>query len=218
MNELTPISPSDPGFQLMEPMASNHAASPAKFRLHKYLFFLHKFWWIPLITLVLSTGMAVALFFHTPPTFVSYGSIAETEKLMLPDGATFTDDRDNFIGTMIDTLSSQRMWSMTTNYMLSFEKADIVFDEKGYVIPADIQIIAAPRSAVYYIQARSANPAFTKAYLDALMEQYKEYRLNVRGQVSPHLFSSISDQIQIYERDLKAAQAALADYERSNNY
>lgn len=217
MKDLTPM-PLSSGFHVAEPMPHGHSPAGPKFRPQKLLFFLRKFWWVPLITLVLSVTLAVVTFLRTPPTFVSYGSMWETEKLRLPDGAAFTYDRDNYIGTLSELLRSRTLWDMTTNYMLTFHRDKVVFDEGGHVIPVEIQVFASPKSSVYTIQARSANPAFTPAYLNAVMEQYKEYRVNVRGQVSVHTESSISEQVQVYERDMKQAEAVLTEYERSNNF
>jgi succinoglycan biosynthesis transport protein ExoP len=199
-------------------MAGTPAPPAAKFRPQKFLYFLRKFWWIPLITLTLSLGVAAVMFYRTPPTFVSYGSMWETEKLTLPDGAAFSDDGERSIGTLSDLLRSPRMWDLTTNYMLADQKNLVVMNKDGFIIPVAIQVYASTKSSVYTIEARSSNPGFTPAFLNALMEQYKEYRLNSRGAVSVHTISSISEQVQVYERDLKAAQMALADYEQSNNF
>lgn len=220
MKNLTPISVSDSGLQLMSPMDQNAAPPPPpkKFRLHKLLFFLKKFWWIPVITLVLSLATAVAIFFFTPPTFVSYGRLVETLKMRLPDGAAFTDNRDYALGTMIDELSSGMLRQLTLNWIRANATNAIIYGEDGEPLDVEIQVFSSPRSSVYAIEARSANPAFTPLYLDALMKQYLEYRKNVRLVVSRETLSSISEQVQKVERDLKTAQAQLEQYERSNNF
>jgi succinoglycan biosynthesis transport protein ExoP len=220
MNELTPMGPSESRFQMLEPMANNHAPVGAgnKFRPQKLLYFLRRFWWIPLLTVILCASAAVVRFLHTPPIFVSQGSMWETEKLRLPDGADFTSDRDNYIGTLTGLLRSRVMWEKTIAYMEAYHTNQIIRDQNGNVIPVDIQVYATPKSSIYTIAASCSNPAFAPAYLNAIMEQYREYRLNVRGEVSLHTQSSISEQVQQYERDMKKAQAALADYERSNNF
>ena len=43
------------------------------------------------------------------------------------------------------------------------------------------------------IEARSANPAFTPEYLEALMQTYLEYRKNTRSEVSEGTLASIAD-------------------------
>ena len=202
----------------MEPMANSHVPSAPKFRAQKFLFFLRKFWWIPLVTVALSTGAAIAIFFHAPPIFVSTGSMWETEKLRLPDGAAFTDDRDNYLGTQADVLHSKMLRDMTLNRMQALSTNEIILDKDGNPLPVDIQVYSSPKSSVYTLEARSANPAYTPAYLNALMKQYLEYRKNIRAAVSSDTLASISEQVQRLERDMKTGQDALTAYEQSNNF
>jgi len=218
MNDLVPVPPSDPGFQLMEPMQSANAPAAAKFRPQKLIYFLRKFWWIPLITLTLATATAVVVFFLTPPNFVSYGRLWETEKLRLPDGAAFSEDRDNYLGTQSELLSSGMMRGLTLNRLKSVGTNEITLDQNGNPIGVAINVYGSPKSSVYTVEARSSNPAFTSVYLDALMKQYLEYRKNVRKDISGETLASISEQVQRLERDMKAGQAALNAYERSNNF
>ncbi len=222
MNELTPVPPSDTGFQLMEPMPDNHVPPPPKFRPQKLLFFLRKFWWIPLVTVVLGFGVAVAIFFHTPPIFVSYGFMAETAKLKMPNGGGFSDDSGNssdreiYLGTMSKILRNQRLRDLTTNRLATFNTNRDILNHIS--IPVDIQLFPSPDSLLYEIEARSGNPAYTSVYLDALMQSYLDYRKNTRAQVSADTLSQLSDQIQRLDRDRKTAQDALTEYEESNNF
>lgn len=218
MNALTPIPPRDPGFQLLEPMPASPPPSGAKFRPQKLLFFLRKFWWIPLITLTLAMGGAVTKFFLTPPIFVSYGSLWQTQRLKLPDGASFTEDHDDFLGTQSELLQSEKLRQLTLSRMRALDTNSIINGADGEPLPVNIQVFASPKSSVYTIQAKSANPAYTPAYLNALMSQYLEYRRNVRQQVSSGTLASIAEQVQRLERDMKTSQAALNEYEQSNNF
>lgn len=217
MSDLIHISPSDSGFQLMTPMAHSPAPQQPKFRVQKLLFFLRKYWWIPVVTLGLSLVTAIVIFFLTPPTFVSYGSMWETEKLRLPDGAAFTEDRDNYLGTQAELMRSKMLRDMTLNRMRALDTNAITLDADGNPLWVDIQVFSSPRSSVYTVQGSSANPAFTPLFLNALMKQYLEYRKNIRREVSGDTLASISEQVQRLERDMKAGQAALSEYQKSNN-
>lgn len=218
MNDLTPVPPQDAGLQLMEPMPGPQPSSGSKFRLQKLLQALRKFWWIPVITVALGIGAAITLFFLTPPVFTSTGSLWETERLSLPDGASFQDDRNNYLGTQNDILRSVMLRNLTLTWMRASGSNNIVLNEAGEPLPVDIRVYASPKSSVYSIEASSANPAFTPAYLNALMKQYLEYRRNTRRAVSGDTLASISEQVQQLESQMKRGQAALNDYERSNNF
>jgi capsular exopolysaccharide synthesis family protein len=203
----------------MEPMTTGSSTPGApKFRLQKLLFFLRKFWWIPVLTLALSIGTAITIFFLTPPTFVSVGSMWETEKIQIAGGAAFSEDRENFLGTQAELLRSKMLRNLTLNRMRSVGTNIIILDENDDPLPVDIRVFSSPKSSVYTIEARSANPAFTPAYLDALMQQYLEYRKNVRREVSGDTLASISEQVQKLGQDMKQGQAALDAYEQSNNF
>ena len=220
MKDLIPASPSDHGLQLMSPMDQPPPPPPAsKFRLHKLLLCLKHFWWIPVITGVLSLGVGIAMFLHTPPTFVSYGRLYESLKLRLPDGAAFAEDRDNYLGTQSELLGSQMLHQRTLAWMRANSATNnIIIGEDGEPIPVDIQVFSSARSSIYTVEARSANPAFTPIFLNALMKQYLEFRKNVRKEVSGDTLASISEQVQKLEREVKTGQAVLDEYERSNNF
>ena len=95
---------------------------------------------------------------------------------------------------------------------------EIVLGKDGFPLLVDIRVNSAIKKLVYTIEARSENPAYTPAFLNALMGQYLEYRKNVRHDVSSGTLASISEQVQRLEREMKTGQAALTDYERSNNF
>jgi succinoglycan biosynthesis transport protein ExoP len=82
----------------------------------------------------------------------------------------------------------------------------------------EIMVFASPKNAIYTIEARSSNPAFTTLYLKALMERYLEYRRDIRARVSSDTLASIADQMEKLERELKASQMKLEDYEKTNNF
>jgi capsular exopolysaccharide synthesis family protein len=219
MKDLTPMPPADPGFQLMSPMESAPATPPpSKLRWHKVWFFLRAYWWIPLTTVSLSLVVAVITFLLMPPVFVSSGSLWEAEKMRLPDGAAFTQDRENYLGTQAQLLRSPTLRQLTLNWMRANGTNNIMLGEDGEPLPVEIEVYYTSRSSVYTIEARSLNPAFTPIYLNALMKQYLEFRRNSRREVSSDILSAISEQVQKLERALKADQTALETYERTNNF
>jgi uncharacterized protein involved in exopolysaccharide biosynthesis len=105
---------------------------------------------------------------------------------------------------------------LTLNWIRANDSNAIIYGDDGEPLEADIQVFSSPKSSVYTIEARSANPAFTSLYLNALMNQYLEYRKNVRLEVSHATLSSISEQVQKVERALKTDEAQLEQYEHSN--
>jgi succinoglycan biosynthesis transport protein ExoP len=218
MNSLTPIPPRGPGFQLGAPMEINAAPPPPpKFRLKKFLFFLRKFWWIPVITLILAVGAAVTTFVLSPPEFVSVASLWQTERLQLPDGAAFAEDQDNFFGTMTAVFTSPKLADLALKRLSDTDTNFASLYRDGNAPDVNVTVSQATRGQVFYIQAISANPAFTPAYLNALVNSYLDYKRNVRKDVSGGTLASITTQISALQEEMKMDQDALDEYEQSNN-
>lgn len=198
-------------------MESAPVSPQKKFHLRKFLLAIRKFWWIILITLFLSVTGAVLNFYLTPPVFVSYAKMWQTQKLQLPE-AGFTEDTGNFFGTLNDVLKSGNVRQDAIRLLQSSATNNIVYDRNGNVIDVAINVYEQPRSSVFVLEAESSNPAFTPLYLNALMTAYREYMRTVRKDVSGDTLASISEQVQRLERDLKTDQDALTEFEQTNNF
>jgi capsular exopolysaccharide synthesis family protein len=216
MKDLPINLPPDTGSHSLGPAVNGQVPAASKFRLQKVLFFLRKFWWIPLVTAALGGCIALVVFLNTPPNFVSYGTLIETDRLRLPDGAAFTSDRDNFIGTLTEFLRGRRMRYMTTNFMATYPKLTFPSDDHK-ILPVDIQVYASPKSLIYTIEARSSNPGFTPAYLNVLMDQYISYRSSTRGNVTAKTLENITASMLEFEGKRDAAKTNLDYYEESNH-
>jgi succinoglycan biosynthesis transport protein ExoP len=199
------------------PVEGRSKADP-KILLQKFLTALRKFWWVPLLTLILCTGGVILMFFYTPPTFVSYARLWETEKLKLPDGATFTEDPETYFGTLSEVLRSDTMKHNALELIRLSGTNVPTADPEGNEFPVKISLVQAPKSSVFTVEADSSNPAFTPVYLNALITSYREKKRTVRKEVSGDTLDSISAQVNRQEQELQADQTALADFEKSNNF
>lgn len=217
MSNLTPLPPQDPGFHLAAPMEMNATPPAPKFRIKKFLFFLRKFWWIPVTTLVLALIAATLSFIYTPPEFVASASMWETEKLQLPDGAAFSADSDTYFGNLTAVLQSDSLRQAALARLAAMGTNAVAVDKNGNPIPVEISVYQEPKSSVFVVQATSVNPAFTSAYLNALVNSYLDFKKNVRKDVSDDTLSSIDNEINRQEQDMKNDQEVLAQYEQSNN-
>jgi succinoglycan biosynthesis transport protein ExoP len=202
---LIPAPDQDP--QLAGPMDDPGAAGTS-LRVRRFLIFLRKFWWIPVLTLAVGLVIEAAYVHWKQPAFVSKASMWETMKLTLPQGDVFSEDMQDYMGTLSGLLQSET---------LRQNALSIVLGKDGEPLPVDIQVSGKAKSSVFNIQATSANPLFTQTYLNAIMQAYLDYKKNARQQVSGDTLASISDQMQRWERDLNTEQDELLAFERTNN-
>jgi capsular exopolysaccharide synthesis family protein len=210
-----PPSPRDPGANYSSPdeYAESHA-SP--FHVQRLLVFLRRFWWLPIVTLALCLGCAAThVIYFATPNFVSQGTLWETEKLRLPEGAAFTGDLLD--GTQLELLQSPKLYFMALQRLEAAMTNGIPRGKDGKPIHANVKATQRPKSTIFMVEASSPNPEFSEVFLNALMNELVTYKKNIRKTVSGDTLSSISEQVLRLERDLKNDQATLIGFTRTNN-
>jgi len=209
-----PASP-DPGYEYVD--APEASAPAVAFPIGKLLKVLRKFWWVPVLTLTLFLAGAAVYILKCAPTFVSYASLWETEKLLLPEGAQFSEDPQNFIGNQAELIKSGKLQQLTLSSLQNDRTNGVPRDRDGKPLKVKLDVKQEPKSSVFVVEAKGSNPDYVQAYLDTLVNQYMKYNKDFRKAVSGDTLASISEQVLRLERDLKADQDALTDFERSNN-
>jgi polysaccharide biosynthesis transport protein len=214
----TPLLPGpEPEFQPVAPL-EEAGMSRSALRFRRFLTFLPKYWWIPVLTLIAGMVIEAAYVYFKTPIFYSEGIMWQSVKLTLPGGEYFSDDMQNYAATLNGILGSDTLRNQALDLLrASTNSGSIVLDKKGQPQKVEIGVSGNARSSLYLIRATGSNPWYTRTYLDALMEAYLQYIKIARNQVSGDTLASLSDQMQRYEQDLKSGQDALLAFERTNN-
>ena len=221
MNDNLSIIPSapapgsaDPNLQTMPVVDQPPVKS--SFNPRKFLAALRKYWWVPLLTLAVSGGAGYLFVRQMPPNYLSRASLWETAKLRLPEGSLFTEDSQNYYGTQSDLLKSGKMFQMALA-RLQASSNSIPLDKEGKVLPVKLNVGQAPKSSVFIVETTCSDPAFTRAFLNALIDEYLTYKKNIRQTVSGDTLASISEQLLRLERELKISQEAFGAFQKTNN-
>ena len=165
-----------------------------------------------------TAGAAAAYLYLTPPVLISTAQMWETQKLRLPgDGAGFTEDLQNYLGTQIELLRSKQLGSLAQN-RLRKTGTHIPLDPKGRPLKVRTRVAQTPKTAVIEVEGFCTDATYLKAYLNALMDEYIEYKKNVRKSVSGDTVASISEQALRLENEVKSSQEALTAFEQTNNF
>ncbi len=187
------------------------------FRIQRFFTFLLKYWWVPVLTLALGLGGAVWYFFWEAPTYVSKSRMWETVTLRLPEGAMFSEDMQNFLGTQTELLESGQLRQLALARLSAPKTNAIPMGKDGLPLPVQIRVRQTAKSSVFELEASAADAAYVQAYLSALMIEYIQYKKDIRKVVSGDTLASISEQVLRLERDLKAEQDNFVAFQRTNN-
>jgi polysaccharide biosynthesis transport protein len=192
--------------------------SRSALRLRRFLTFLPKYWWIPVLTLLIGIILEAAYVHFKTPVFYSEGIMWQSVKLRLPGSDYLTDDSQDYAATLNGVLRSDTLREQALELLkASTNAASIILGKDGRPETVEVSVSGEARGSLYGIRAAGSNPWYTQTYLDALMEAYLQYVKTVRNQVSGDTLDSLSDQMQRYERELKSEQDTLLAFERTNN-
>lgn len=211
-----PLPASDPGCEMYGP-AEGYDAQASPIRIQRFLAFLRRLWWVPVLTLLCSLGGAGAYVLWAPPTYVSNTILWETEKLRLPEGAAFVEDVQTYYGTQMELLQSGRLWSLALARLQAGGSNSVPLDADGKPLKVKVQAKQLPKSALFVVSASSGNVDYSQAFLAALISEFLEYKKAAHKLVSGDTLNSISEQVLRLERELKADQEALTAFGRTNN-
>jgi capsular exopolysaccharide synthesis family protein len=191
--------------------------SHSPIRGRRLLAFLLKYWWVPTFTLMLGVGAAVEYLRWAPSTFVSSASMWETEKLRLPEGGLFTGDMQNYLGTQVELLRSGELAQLAMQRLLASGSNAVPTETDGRMMKAQVSVAQVPKSSILVVEVASTNGAFSRAYLSALLNEYLDFKRNLRKSEADYTLASMSEQVLRLERELKNEQDKLTAYEQTNN-
>ena len=167
------------------------------------------------MSLALAAALTYAL--QSQPSYSSQASIWEAVKMRLPGSELFSQDEQSDIGTLSQVIRSDPLRELAVARLKTQMSNGLPHGIDGKPLPVELTVGGGRGSAVIAIGASSSEPAYTQAYLEAIINVFLEFRKNVRKEVSGDTFSSISIQVERLERELKVNQDTLLGFEQTNN-
>src|SRR5690349_10582843 len=88
---------------------SDSAVMPLGAHWSRFLRFLRKKWWIPVLS-VLAAIAAQIIYLHTqPPSHTAVGRMLVGGKVRIPEGGLYSEEWQNFFGTQIEVMKSDKI-------------------------------------------------------------------------------------------------------------
>ena len=174
--------------------------------------------WVPVLTLLVSLGVATVFMYAGHPTYVSRATLWKPERVHLqgiglwPEGM---QDHGNLLATEEGLLSSGLMRQRTIEHLLTRNKAFLGWEASQS--PVRLRVTQIPHSSILVAEASSSNPEYPQAYLDALMSEIIAFRREVHDAISGDALASITARMQRVESELRAEQVAMTLFARTNS-
>jgi capsular exopolysaccharide synthesis family protein len=197
------------------PAAPNRSARSTRFfnHWHRYRILVRKRWWVLPITLLTGLGIEAFLLWQAPPTFVSVSRMMVSSKIQIPTGSVgsvYTEELSNFLGTQVALMKSGTVLNRAFERVRAL-KPDLT------PTPVELQISVSPKTTIFNFVATGGEREYTRAYLEACMEEYINLKKEMRTSTSQTTLAGIAEQSAALERELKKYEDELLAFQATNS-
>src|SRR5262245_14959505 len=94
---------------MSQPGALTPADAALALRLRRMVLFLRRKWWIPALLMLLAAAGQFAWVFLQPRSHTAVGRMWVGGKVRLPESSFFSEEWQNFFGTQIELMQSEKI-------------------------------------------------------------------------------------------------------------
>jgi capsular exopolysaccharide synthesis family protein len=179
-------------------------------RLHRYRVLLRRRWWVLLLTVSAFVCYQAYQISQEPPKYESIGRMMLSGRFMIPEGSLYNEETTNFFGTQIALMTSMEVRDRAAK-RLQVTRPELA------PVPVDLTAHQAPRTSIFILQARGRDPEYTRSFLDAVMTEFLNYKREMRAQTSQSTLTAITDELMRLEKELRAGEEELHNFQKENN-
>ena len=171
---------------------------------------LRRHWWIPTLTLLAGLTVQGVILRRQPPSFIALGQMIVSIKLSIPEGSVYNEEMSNFLGTQVALMQSAAVLNRV-ELRLRATRPDLT------PVPVKLAVTVTPKTTIFVLRAMGSEPLYTQAYLQACMEEYGNFKKEMRSQTSETTLASITEELSRLERDLHKGEDELLSFQVSNS-
>jgi len=145
-------------------------------------------WWIPCVTVSLGLAAAALWWRFDKPLYTSCGRMIVNLKLTIPEGSVYTEELNNFLGTQAALMQSgvvlQRAHTRAGQRSTELDPG-----------PVGLKVLIQPKTTIFVLQGTGADPQYTRAFVQACMEEYVSLKKEMREQTSDVTLAGLTDEL-----------------------
>ena len=145
-----------------------------------------------------------------PKEYESLGRMIVSIKLNIQQGAIYSEEISNFLGTQAALMRSEEIRARTQR-RLAEKKPNLLASE----VELDVAIV--PKTSIFVLRASSENPDYAQAFLQACMEEYIELKKEMVVRTTDTTTAGLTDKILQLESILRASDREIELFLSTNN-
>ena len=179
-------------------------------RLDRYSRLLRSKWWILVLLGLMGTAGGYVVSRFSKASFHSHGRMIVSVKLSLPEGAVYTEELSNFLGTQAALMQSEVVVNRAHERAMNAS-------QQGKFLPVLLRVSVLPKTTIFTLQAEGADPGYTQVFLQACMDEYSALKREMRTQTSDLTVAGLADQLLKLEKELRQAHKELGEFQSTNS-
>jgi succinoglycan biosynthesis transport protein ExoP len=195
------------------PVAAEHRhIRTGKFfaRVYRYRSLLLRRWWILIMCIGLVLGGETAYLRYSPPKFVSVGQMIVSIKLNLQQSSFYSEDLANFLGTQAALMQGSEVVEQAHDQVAS--------QNPGLTPqPVLLNVTVLPKTTIFILRGTGDNPDYTKAYLQACMEEYIKLKKKMVAETSDTTTAGITEQLLRLEPQIQKCDDDMQSFLSTND-
>ncbi|WP_221032538.1 GumC family protein [Actomonas aquatica] len=166
--------------------------------------------WIIVLFVVLGGAYGYFQLRRQHVDFQSDAKMYVTGRVVMADTpSAFAEEVANYLGTQIEIMRSEQI------HQRSLQRLALAGQTSS--VPATLLVSVAERTTVLDLSCVSADGDYARHYLDAVMEEFMEFKRDRRLAVSQNTLEQIKGEIARLEDDLAQQEAAFFAFRENNN-
>ncbi|HEY5912474.1 MAG TPA: polysaccharide biosynthesis tyrosine autokinase [Verrucomicrobiae bacterium] len=179
-------------------------------KLRYYWDLIGRKWWVLAAGVVVGGAVVAGVARFQAAAYVSAGQMIVNVKLALPQGSLFTEELGNFLGTQAALMQSDVVINRAFTRVASG-----MTNAPGR--PPELRVSVSPRTTIFNLRATGPDPGFTRAFLQATMEEYIRLKREMRKQTSESTVADLTEEVLTVERALRKSEEEVAEFQGTNS-
>lgn len=179
---------------------------------------LKRYWWVLLFTITVSVAYQVYLDRNKEPVFTSAAQMKVDGQWKIPETAGYVDMYSNFIGTQLELMKDNRIYERAQR-RVAVTHPHLTPPVGGVSRYAAMK----NRTSIFTLQASALGTKedktgeYVQAILNAIMEEYQNYRQEEMDRQARRMMLSIKEQLGMVEKDLNESEEKIVTFQKNYN-
>ena len=184
---------------------------------------LRRYWWVIPSAIALGISFKAVEGFVKEPFYKSTSQMIVSGRIALPENDVYAEERDNFFGTQIELMLSDQVQARAVERirLMDPDLHDALTATEAYQADGlgalDVEADVKRDTSIFALKAYTPHAEYTKAYLDAVMEEYINRRVEMRSKTSERTYDAIVAQLKVLEAEVNAGEDAIVEFQQRNN-